>query len=140
MSQNLGVETETLARLTAELEEHRRLIDQRQQAYRDGQLQLNQANQQIEQHKAAILDLMRKLSSVNSRLGAIEIERRNIAGHETRLNGRRQIVLAELETLETQRAEGQAKLDETLEQVKSQQSQLEARREQASRLGRQMPG
>ncbi|HET6252358.1 MAG TPA: AAA family ATPase [Tepidisphaeraceae bacterium] len=137
-SRNLGAETETLQRLTAELEEHRRLIDQRQQAYRDGQLQLNQANQQIEQHKAAILDLMRKLSSVNSRLGAIEIERRNIAGHQTRLADRRQVVLAELETLEKQRAESQAKLDETLEHIKSQQAQLESRREQASQLGRQI--
>ena len=35
--------------LTAELEEHRQQIDQRQAAFRDGQLQLNQTNQQIEQ-------------------------------------------------------------------------------------------
>ena len=115
VTQNLIGETETLGRLTRELEEHRQLIDQRQQAYRDGQLQLNQANQKIEQNKSAILDLMRELASVNSRLGAIEIERRNIASHQTRLADRRQVVLAELQTLETQRAEAQAKLDQTLD-------------------------
>ena len=135
---NLAGETEALERLTGELEEHRRLIDQHQQAYRDGQIQLNQANQQIEQHKAAILDLMRKLASVNSRLGAIEIERRNIAGHQSRLAERRQIVLAEMETLEAQRFESQAKLDETLEHIRQQQSQLDARREESQQLGKQI--
>ena len=47
-------------------------------------------------------------------------------------------MLAELETLEAQRAESQAKLDETLEHIKSQQSQLDARREQAAQLGKQI--
>ena len=121
------------------MEEHRHLIDQRPAGFSaSGQLQLNQANQQIEQHKAAILDLMRKLSSVNSRLGAIEIERRNIAAHQTRLGERRQVVQTEVETLEAQRAESQAKLDETLEHIKNQQSQLESRREEATRLGKQI--
>ena len=55
---------------------HRQQIEQRQQAFRDGQLQLNQLNREIEQNKSAVLDLMRKLAQVNSRLGAIEIERR----------------------------------------------------------------
>ncbi|HWE02217.1 MAG TPA: chromosome segregation protein SMC [Tepidisphaeraceae bacterium] len=138
VSQNLTGESQTLQRLTGELDEHRRLIDKRQQAYRDGQLQLNQANQTIEQHKSAILDLMRKLASVNSRLGAIEIERRNIASHQTRLADRRQVVLAELQTLETQRAEAQAKLDQTLEYLRRQQSQLEAKRAEAVQLGKKI--
>jgi len=134
----LAAESETLQRLTAELEEHRRLINERQNAFRDGQLQLNEANQQIEQHKAAILDLMRKLASVNSRLGAIEIERKNIAAHQSRLAERRQVVLGEMEALETQRAAAQAKLDETLAYIKDQQSQLDARREEAAHLGKQI--
>ena len=138
VSRNLTGETETLARLTAELEEHRRLIDQRQAAYRDAQLQLNQANQQIEQHKAAILDLMRKLSSVNSRLGAIEIERRNIVSHQQRLAARRQVVLAELEALEAQRTEAQAKLDQAATHLAEQQALLADRKADAVQLGKQL--
>ncbi|MDB5289469.1 MAG: smc, partial [Phycisphaerales bacterium] len=138
VSQNLTSETETLQRLTAELEEHRRLINERQEAFRDGQLQLNQANQQVEQHKAAILDLMRKLSSVNSRLGAIEIERKNIGVNQGRLAERRQTVLGEMETLELQRAESQGKLDEALAHIADQQSQLDARREESAQLGKQI--
>ncbi|HEY8667073.1 MAG TPA: AAA family ATPase, partial [Tepidisphaeraceae bacterium] len=85
----LSAETETLAHLTAELENQRRQIDQRQQAFRDGQLQLNQLNQQVEQHKSAVLELMRRLATINSRIGAIEIERKNIASQQARLGERR---------------------------------------------------
>ncbi len=127
-----------MQRLTSELEDHRRLIDQRQAAYRDGQLQLNRDNQQIESHKVAILDLMRKLAQVNSRLGAIEIERRNIVSHQSRLSDRRQVVLAELETLEAQRVEEQGRLDQAAEHVKNQQAMLEARRAEAQQLGKQI--
>ena len=134
----LSAENQTLGGLTAELEEHRRLIEQRQAAYRDGQLQLNQANQQIESHKAAILDAMRKLSAVNSRLGAIDIERRNIASNQHRLTERRRMVVADLDALEGQRSDFQAKLDQALEQIRAQQSQLEARRSDAMQLGRQI--
>jgi chromosome segregation protein len=138
VSQGLTTETQTLERLTAELEEHRRLINERQEAFRDGQLQLNQANQQVEQHKAAVLDLMRKLSGVNSRLGAIEIERKNIGVNQGRLGERRQVVLSEMEALEVQRAQSQEKLDEALAHIADQQSQLDSRREESAQLGKQI--
>jgi len=54
---------------------------------------------------------MRKLASTNSRLGAIEIERKNIGAQQTRLAERRRIVLAEIESLEAARGELQVKLD-----------------------------
>src|SRR5687768_86556 len=79
VSESLTTETETLQRLTAELQQHREHIDQRQHAFRDGQLQINELNQQVERNKSQVLDLMRKLSQVNSRLGAIDIEQKNIA-------------------------------------------------------------
>ncbi len=137
-SQALGEETQNLQRLTEELESHRQQIDRRQQAYRDSQLALNQANQQVEQHKSAILDLMRKLSQVNSRLGAIEIERKNIVGHQTRLAERRRIVLEELETLGAQQQETQARLDQTLAHITEQQARLDERRQEAAHLGKQI--
>ena len=48
---------------------------------------------------------MRKASQASNRLGAIEIERRNIANHQQRLGQRRQQVVAEQATLETARLE-----------------------------------
>ena len=60
--------TASLTRLTEELEGHGKLIDERQQSFRDGQLSLNQLNQEIEQHKSAILDLMRRLAQTNQHL------------------------------------------------------------------------
>ena len=68
MSESLANETENLGTLTQELQDHRRLIEQRQIAFRDGQLALNEINKQIEQHKQAILDVMRRLANTNSRL------------------------------------------------------------------------
>ncbi len=79
VDESLEGESARLAQLTAELEESRRQIEELQEAFREGQLKANEINQQVEKDKAAILDLMRKLSGVNSRLNAIEIERRNIA-------------------------------------------------------------
>ncbi len=138
VSQSLTSETETLQRLTDELAQHRKLIDQRQQAFRDGQLALNQLNQQTEQHKAAILDLMRKLAAINSRLGAIEIERKNIAAQQTRLGDRRRVVLSDLEGLESHRGDLQQRLEAALVQIADQQSQMEARKHQALDLDKHL--
>ena len=60
VTESLSSETSRLQSLTAELQQHREQIEQRQQAFRDGQLQLNKTHQEIEQNKAAVLDLMRK--------------------------------------------------------------------------------
>ena len=134
----LELETETLKKLTDELESHRRLIDQRQQAFRDGQLRAASITKEVEQHKSAILDLMRKLAQVNSRLGHIEIERKNIAAQQSRLGERRQSVVGELETLDAQRKQQQGELDGSLAQISEQQQQLEAKRQEAAQLGKQI--
>jgi chromosome segregation protein len=138
ITESLDGETANLARLTEELEEHRRLIDQRQQAFRDGQLRLASINKEIESHKSAILDLMRRLAQVNSRLGHIEIERKNIAAQQTRLAERRQVVVTELETLEGQRSQLQQELDGTQGEMSGQQQSLEHSREEAKKLGQQL--
>jgi chromosome segregation protein len=138
VSESLEAETETLKRLTEELEDHRRMIEERQQAFRDGQLRVASINKEVEQHKAAILDLMRKLAQVNSRLGHIEIERKNIAAQQSRLAERRQVVVGELETLESQRQQLQGELEGSLAQIADQQQQLESRRQEAANLGKQI--
>jgi chromosome segregation protein len=138
VTHSLEAETQSFADLTAQLEQHRKLINERQQAFADGQLRLASINKEIEQHKSVILDLMRKLAQVNSRLGHIEIERKNIASQQTRLADRRQVVVSELETLESQRGVAQEQLDRTLVAIADQQQQLESRRQDAAQLGKQM--
>ncbi|HEX8523720.1 MAG TPA: chromosome segregation protein SMC [Tepidisphaeraceae bacterium] len=138
VSQSLSTETETLQRLTEELEGHKQNINERQQAFRDGQLQLNQLTQDVEKNKTAILELMRKLANTNSRIGAIEIERKNIAAQQQRLSERRRVVLAEIDTLDAQRAELNQKLEAVVALIADQQAQLENKREQASHLGKQI--
>src|SRR5215212_3059322 len=97
VAQSLEDETRALQQLTAELEQRRRRIDEKQQQFREGQLRLNALNQQIEQHKGSILELMRKLATLNSRIGGIEIERKNIAAQQDRLGERRRVVLEEVQ-------------------------------------------
>ncbi len=129
--QALDAETSNLRQLTESLEAQRLEIEKWQQLFRDDQLQLNAANQEVEQQKAAILDLMRKLAALASRLGAIEIERKNIAQQQTRLTERRAVVLSETDLLETQRVATQVSLDEALSHIADQQAQLDARREES---------
>lgn len=138
VSQNLGAESERLKELTAQVEQHRKVIAERQEAFKSAQLELNQLNQQIEQNKSAILDLMRKLANTNSRLGAIEIERRNIGAQQARLADRRRTVTGELETLEVQRSASQLKLTTVLDGIADQQRQLDAKRAEAQQLGKQI--
>ncbi len=137
VTESLAVDSERLKTLTAELQQHRLQIEQRQQAFRDGQLQLNQLNKESEQNKAAVLDLMRKLATVNSRLGAIEIERKNIASQQTRLGDRRRVVVDELEALAAKKAELRQKLDEAVVHIADQQAKLDDKKREAAALGKQ---
>jgi chromosome segregation protein len=136
----LNEETASLSRLTEELDGHRHLIDERQQAFRDGQLSLNNLNREIEQHKSAILELMRTLAQTNNALSSIDIERKNIAGQQARLAERRRVVVEEIERLEAQRAELQEKLEAARATIEQQQSQLDAKRGEAAQLGKQIAG
>jgi chromosome segregation protein len=135
---HLAEQSGALDAFTAELNEHREAIARRQEEFREGQHRLNQAISEIERNKNAILDLMRRLAQTNSRLGAIEIERRNLAAQQERVAQRRRVVVEEIEGLAAKRRE----LDERLEAVKShidaQQQALEERRREASLLGQQI--
>jgi chromosome segregation protein len=134
----LDEETGTLARLTEELNGHRKLIDERQQAYRDGQLALNNLNREVEQHKSAILDLMRKLAQTNNAISSIDIERKNIASQQARLADRRRIVVEEIEKLDAQRGELAQKLEALQANIAERQAQLDGRRSDAAQLGKQI--
>ena len=137
-TRSLELETALLAQLTGELESKRREIDEKQAAFRDGQLALNELAQQVEQDKTTVLDLMRRLAQVNSRTASIEIECRNIGQQQSRLEQRRQVVLSEVDALETQRADLQMKLDGVIETIDVQQHQLNEKRKDAAALGKQI--
>jgi chromosome segregation protein len=132
----LDGESARLAELTEQVESRKSTIQQRQQAYAQGQHQLNGLNQQVEQHKQTILDLMRRLATINSRLGAIEIERKNIAQQQHRLGERRRTVVAEVEALEATKSEITHKQEAIAATIAEQQQQLESQRAQAADLGR----
>ncbi len=136
--QSLSADTQALAALTAELEEQRQLIEQRQRAFAAGQLQLNSAGEEIERRKTAILDLMRKLAAIGSRLGAIDIERKNVASQQDRLDKRRMQLERELQTLESAREELAGKLQEVAERIAREQAEMESRRAAAAALGKQI--
>jgi chromosome segregation protein len=138
VSQTLAVESETFAKLTKELDAQRRHIDQRQESFRTGQLELNELTKQIEQDKSAILELMRRLAQTNSRLGAIDIERKNIAQQQQRLSERRRVVTEEMESLASSRAELLQRLDEVAANIVQQQAELESKRTNAAMLGKQI--
>lgn len=135
---SLGAEEDSLKQLTEKVAEGRGQIEERQKAFADTQLRLNQINREIEQHKSAILDLMRRSSQVNNRLGAIEIERKNIAAQQDRLGQRRRLVMGELETLETGRAELEGDLNAVLTEIAGLQSELETSTKEAATLGKQI--
>jgi len=135
---SLASEQSALHHLAEELSNHRQQIDQQQQTFSDTQIQLNQINREIEQHKTAILDLMRRSASVNNRLGAIDIERKNIASQQSRLSERRRIVVSELETLESARIELDQNLQAIIAELTDLQGKLTESAKEAAALGRQI--
>ncbi|MGA2498162.1 MAG: AAA family ATPase [Tepidisphaeraceae bacterium] len=134
----LARDQQLLTELTAQMSAHRREIEQKQNAFHDTQLEQNDINRQIEQNKAAILDLMRRSAQLANRLGAIEIERKNIANHQQRLGQRRQVVIGELEALEAARAELQSQLSETQQELTDLHGQMEECVEDSAALGKQI--
>jgi len=138
VASHLEEQSGALEAFTAELNEHRATVAQRQEQFREGQHQLNQAIQEIERNKNAILDLMRRLAQTNSRLGAIEIERKNIAAQQERVAQRRRVVVEETEVLAAARAELDQKLDAAKAHIADQQRALEEKRQEAAALGQQI--
>ena len=135
---SLAGESESLARLTDELEINRRDIDERQQAFKNGQLKLNQFNQQVDQDKAAILDLMRKLATVNSRIASIQIERKNIAAQQSRLGERRELVLNETKSLVERKGDITLRLDAAVAAIGERQTEMNDSRERSKELGQRI--
>ncbi len=134
----LESETRTLAELTAALNQQRIAIEQSAMAFKEGQLQLNQLNQEIEQHKGAILELMRRLAQVNSRLGAIEIEQRNLASQHERLSGRREAINAEVAATDERKNALSETLQGVVDDIAVRQAGMDAKKLEAQSLSKQV--
>jgi chromosome segregation protein len=134
----LAAQQQELTALAAEVENYRALIDQRQAAFGQGQLEQGNIDTQIEKQKLTSLELMRALAANGSRLGAVEIEAKNTAAQQSRLGERLAAVLAELKTLEDSRAQLTSELEQITQRIAQQQAELEARRAQSEDLGRQI--
>ncbi len=138
VTESLRAEAERLAGLTADLQQHRQQIDGRQQAARDGQMRLAGLARSTDADKVAVLDLMRRTAQVNTRLGAIEIERRNNAGGRQRIGDRRQVVEAEAVAVTARRAELQAAVEAAVADIAAEQAYLELTKQEAVALGRRI--
>jgi chromosome segregation protein len=134
----LDADSAQLASLTSHLTTQRGQIEQKQQSYRDGQLRLNKLHQEIEANKAAALDLMRRTANLGSRIGAIEIERKNLAAQEQRLIDRQGVIDRELADLEARAADLRGKLAAASAEIERQQGLLEAKKQAAAHLGKQI--
>ena len=133
---SLESETHALVELTESLNRERTAIESTLLAFKEGQLQLNGLNQQIEQHKTGILDMMRKLAQVNSRLGAIEIEQRNLASQHERLTGRQQAIASETQQADERKTQLGSTLAEVLEAVATQQAAMEQKQREAQNISK----
>lgn len=134
----LDSESANFTALTALLDTERRAIDEKQHAFREGQLRLNVLTSQIDKAKQTILDLMRKLTQVSNRTSSLEIEKKNAAYQQQRQAERRLLVATEAEAAESQAAELKAKFDEALADIADRQSQLESRKGDAAALGKRI--
>ncbi len=135
---HLDDEAKVLEELTGQLEARRKEIEQKQELFKNDQLKLNVLVTQIERNKSAVLDMMRKLANVNSRLASIEIERKNIAANQDRQAVRREQVTGDIATAEEIAGELKTKLEGVLGHITERQQEHEARKQAASTLGQQI--
>lgn len=128
-------ERRRVAALSGQLDERREELRQLQEAYRVGQLQLNESARELDAQKARVFDAMRQHALIASRLGSIESERRNLSHLRERLTQRRSQLADELATLTTRGAELHATVETAAGETRRHQADIEAARAEAARLG-----
>lgn len=134
----LDQERTRLAELTKEVDGRMAEIARLQEAFKQGQLRLNQLSQEQDKHKAAVLDAMRRHAQTNNRLGAIEIERKNITANQQRQAERRRVVVTDIEAQEARKAELDERLKVTQEEIAARQAEFDAARAESQQLSKQL--
>ena len=126
------------AELDTELARCRSEVEKRQLGLRDQQLSVARTQQQGENAKASVVDAMRKLSGVSSRLASIEVERKNNAGQKQRINDRIAVVAAELEQAMERVTSTQQRLDDAKARVAALEAEQNFTRGKARELDQSM--
>lgn len=135
---SLEQEKTRLAELTATVNERNAEINRLAEAFKQGQLKVHSLHQEGERHKAAVLDAMRRHAQTSSRLGAIEIERKNAGANQQRLATRRQQVVADTETAEAKKIDLETKVKEAADEVTARQADAETVKVEAQQLSQQL--
>ncbi len=134
----LESERARLKELTAEVDGRMAEITRLQETFKQGQLRLHQLTQDAERQKAAVLDAMRRHAQTSNRLGAIEIERKNIGTHQELQAERRRQVVADLEAQQARKGELDGKLAEAQSEIAARQADFDAAKVEAQQLGKQV--
>ncbi|MFN4243075.1 MAG: AAA family ATPase [Tepidisphaerales bacterium] len=131
----LDEERARLATLTDELQRRGGEIDRLQEAFRQGQLVLNEVAREQEQHKAAVFEAMRQHAQLSNRLSGIEAERRNLHLLRDRQTQRCGQIDAELGALRDRKLALEAAAAEAAEAIRTCRQEIDATRAESGRLG-----
>ncbi len=136
--ESLRVERERLGALTGEVEGRMGEIQRLQEAFKQGQLKLNVHAQEQDRQKGLVLDAMRRHAQTSSRIGAIEIERKNAGSMQARQADRRRVLVSELEGHEGKRVEIEGRLGQSIADIAARQGEAEAAKAESQALGKQL--
>jgi chromosome segregation protein len=146
LESQIAASTAQTTDLEARSAQSQEAVQSREAGHRDAQSQLAAGSRSIDQLKTQTLELLRRQASIESRLGAIEIERRNSESQRQRLEERRGALLsaraqaqAEAEALSSRISDLNARVDDLGQQTQAttdRAASLDARlRELSTRLG-----
>ncbi|MBI1370414.1 MAG: chromosome segregation protein SMC [Planctomycetes bacterium] len=109
-------------------------IDEAQELHRVRQHQLNDAQAQLEDEKAGIVNLLRRTTQMHNLIASLEMQEKNLIGHRDRLTTRADQLAGELEGLLTTRDTCEPQLREVLALIETETARLEEQKTAAADL------
>ncbi len=109
-------------------------ITNAQNQHREHLHSLNEAQSQLEDEKAGIVNLLRRSTELHNQINALNVEEKNLIGHRERLSTRADQLADELESLLTDRDNVEARLNEATELVETELTRLEEQKSAADDL------
>ncbi|MBN1435597.1 MAG: chromosome segregation protein SMC [Sedimentisphaerales bacterium] len=117
-----------------ELEVKQAELNQLQDARQERALELNEYRAQLEDEKSGLIDIVRRTAQIHNEINSLDLRKDNLAGQKNRLHDRSGKISAEMESLFTERAQLDAKLEEIQVLLTDSQQQLEGKRQQLAQL------
>jgi len=118
---------EAFSTFEAKVTSARNDINQRQESYKESQHAINTLARQIEAAKLNVLDVTRKISQVDGRLGAIDVEQQNAQANTFRLRDRHAQLTAEAEKANATRDAARQQLAGCDAEIVQRKAELETR-------------